>query len=56
MKHLRGFGSRYFSLAVIAMYSTLSKLCKSDSNRAYHQKPHIIKIPKTSPPINISIF
>lgn len=50
MKHLRGFSNRYFSLAVIAMYSTLFKLCKTDSNRVYHLKSHIIKIPKTSPP------
>lgn len=54
MKHLRGFGNRYFSLAVIAMYSTLFKLCKSDSNRVYHLKSHIIKIPKTSPPYQIT--
>ncbi len=54
MKHLRGFGNRYFSLAVIAMYSTLFKLCKSDSNRVYHLKSHIIKIPKTSPPNSFS--
>jgi len=56
MKHLRGFGKRYFSLAVIALYSTLHKLCKNDSNRFYHKKPHIIKTPKTSPPIIVSIF
>ena len=30
MKHLKGYKRRYFSLAVIAMYSTLFKLCTKD--------------------------
>jgi len=38
MKHLRGYGKRYFSLAIIAMYSTLNKLSKADSNFQYHLK------------------
>ena len=38
MKHLKGYGKRYFSLAVIAMYSTLNKLSKIDSNFQYHLK------------------
>jgi hypothetical protein len=37
-KHLKGFGKRYFSLAVIAMYSTLFKLTRADSNFQYHIK------------------
>ena len=56
MKYLKGFRRRYFSLAVIAMYSTLFKLSKNDSNRVYHLKPRIIKIPKTSPPHLLSSF
>jgi hypothetical protein len=38
MKHLNGFGKRYFSLAIIAMYSTLYKLCKMHNNYQYHLK------------------
>ena len=38
MKHLKGYGKRYFSLAIIAMYSTLNKLSKADSNFQYHKK------------------
>ena len=38
MKHLKGYGKRYFSLAIIAMYSTLNKLSKNDSNFQYHKK------------------
>jgi hypothetical protein len=37
-KHLKGFGKRYFSLAVIAMYSTLFKLTRADNNFQYHIK------------------
>ena len=38
MKHLNGFGKRYFSLAIIAMYSTLFKLSTLDNNYKYHLK------------------
>jgi len=50
MKHLRGYTRRYFSLAVIAMYSTLNKLCRVESNFQYHKSAFKIEEYKTSPP------
>ena len=50
MKHLRGHTRRYFSLAVIAMYSTLHRLCRLDSNYQYHSFAFKIEEYKTSPP------
>lgn len=50
MKHLRGYTKRYFSLAVIAMYSTMHKLSRLDSNYQYHKLAHDILPRKTSPP------
>jgi hypothetical protein len=38
MKHLKGYGKKYFSLAIIAMYSTINKLSTIDSNFQYHIK------------------
>ena len=51
MKHLNGFGKRYFSLAIIAMYSTLIKLCTIDTNHQYHLLAFAYQEYKTSPPI-----
>ena len=50
MKHLRGYTRRYFSLAIIAMYSTLYKLCTIDNNQQYHLYAFKIEEYKTSPP------
>jgi len=50
MKHLKGYGKRYFSLAIIAMYSTLNKLSQIDSNFQYHKKAFAYQENKTSPP------
>ncbi|MEA3314977.1 MAG: hypothetical protein U9Q30_03905 [Campylobacterota bacterium] len=50
MKHLKGFGKRYFSLAIIAMYSTLYKLSKVDSNFQYHIKSFEYLPLKQAPP------
>ena len=50
MKHLKGYGKRYFSLAIIAMYSTLYKLSTVDSNFKYHIKSFAYQEYKTSPP------
>jgi len=50
MKHLRGYTRRYFSLAIIAMYSTLNKLCTIDSNFQYHKYAFKVQEYKTSPP------
>ena len=50
MKHLRGFNKRYFSLAIIAMYSTLFKLCRVDSNYIYHLKAFKYSQPSRDPP------
>ena len=50
MKHLKGYGKRYFSLAIIAMYSTSSKLSKNDNNFQYHKKAFEFIQPSTAPP------
>lgn len=50
MKHLKGYGKRYFSLAIIAMYSTLDKLSRIDSNFQYLKKAFAYQEYKTSPP------
>ncbi len=53
MKHLRGYTKRYFSLAVIAMYSTLERLAKIDNNYKYHKLFYKQPEHKTSPPTNL---
>jgi len=52
MKHLKGYGKKYFSLAIIAMYSTLFKLTKSDVNFQYHKSAWQFSDTLTSPPSN----
>ncbi len=52
MKHLKGYKKRYFSLAIIAMYSTLFKLNGRDASYIYHKLSHKDPTKKTSPPIN----
>ncbi len=51
MKHLKGYFKKYFSLAVIAMYSTLYKLCTSDNNFIYHKKAYKYNLPVRDPPV-----
>ena len=53
MKHLKGFGRRYFSLAIIAMYSTVYKLSSIDVKFKYHVQAFEYEENKTSPPIMI---
>jgi len=55
MKYLNGFGKRYFSLAIIAMYSTLYKLCAVDNNFQYHLKAFEFLPLKKAPPENLVI-
>ena len=50
MKHLRGYTRRYFSLAIIAMYSTLHKLTRLDSSYQYYKFAFKVQEYKTSPP------
>ncbi len=50
MKYLRGNRKRYFSLAIIAMYSTWHKLARLDSNYQYHKLAYDLPHHKTSPP------
>jgi hypothetical protein len=50
MKHLKGYGKKYFSLAFIAMYSTIHKLSTNDSNFVYHKKAFEFIQPSTAPP------
>ncbi len=54
MKHLRGYTRRYFSLAIIAMYSTLHKLSRLDNNYQYLKFAFKIQEYKTSPPAQIA--
>jgi uncharacterized protein Veg len=51
MKHLKGYTKRYFSLAIIAMYSSLFKLTRDDSNYVYHKKSWQFRDTLTSPPL-----
>jgi len=51
MKHLKGYTKRYFKLSIIAMYSTLYKLTRVDSNYQYHLKSFEYQEYKTSPPM-----
>jgi hypothetical protein len=51
MKHLKGYGKRYFSLAIIAMYSTINKLSCADVNFQYHIKAFEYLPLKQAPPI-----
>lgn len=53
MKHLRGYTKRYFSLAIIAIYSTLHKLCMVDTKQQYHIYAYKIQEYKPSPPAEI---
>ncbi|SFV70706.1 hypothetical protein MNB_SV-3-439 [hydrothermal vent metagenome] len=50
-KYLRGHTKQYFSLSVIAMYSTLHKLCTLDSNYQYHKLAYSLVPHKTAPPL-----
>jgi hypothetical protein len=50
MKHLRGYTKQYFSLAIIAMHSTLHKLCRLDISYQYHKLPFSPLPRKTAPP------
>ncbi len=50
MKHLRGHSRRYFSLATIAMHSTLHRLCSIESRYRHRDRPHLYHEYKTSPP------
>ncbi len=49
-KYLRGHSKQYFSLATIAMYSTIHILSWIDSNYQYHKKAFEYQEYKTSPP------
>ncbi len=48
--YLRGHNKQYFSLAVIAMYSTLHKLSRLDNNYQYHKLAYSLSPQKTAPP------
>jgi hypothetical protein len=50
MKDLRGYTKRYFSLAIIAMFSTLHKLSRIRSSLQYHTIAFVYHEYKTSPP------
>ncbi|MEA2048508.1 MAG: hypothetical protein U9O64_08715 [Campylobacterota bacterium] len=49
-KYLRGHNRQYFSLIVIAIYSTLHKLSRLDSNYQYHKLSFSPLPQKTAPP------
>jgi len=50
MKYLKGYTKRYFSLAVITLYSTIDKLSKTNSNFQYHKKAFEFIQPSQAPP------
>jgi hypothetical protein len=50
MKHIRGHSKRYFSLAAIAMHSTMHRLCSLDERYRHQDRPHLYHEYKTSPP------
>jgi hypothetical protein len=50
MKHLRGHSKRYFTLAAIAMHSTLHRILRYESVSRHHTLPHRIQEYSTSPP------
>jgi hypothetical protein len=50
MKYLRGLTKRYFTFAAMALYSSLWKLRRLDSNYQYHLKAFKAQERKTSPP------
>jgi len=51
MKHLNGYGKRYFSLAIIAMYSTINKLSSIDIKFKYHIKAFEYSPLSQAPPL-----
>jgi hypothetical protein len=51
MRYLKGYGKRYFSLAIIAMYSTIDKLSAVDINYQYHITAWEYQQLKTGPPL-----
>ena len=51
MKHLKGYGKRYFSLAIIAVYSTVNKLYKDEINFKYHLNLFELLPLKQAPPL-----
>jgi hypothetical protein len=53
MKYLKGYGKRYFSLAIISMYSTIDKLSTVDTNFQYHIKAWQYQEPQTGPPLHL---
>ena len=54
MKHLRGYTKRYYKLSIIAMYSTINKLCTIDSNFMYHKKAFEYDTVNKDPPFKNS--
>jgi len=50
MKFLKGYTKRYFSLAIITIYSTIDKLSKKSSNFQYHKKAFEFIQPSQAPP------
>ncbi len=50
MKYPKGTHQRYFSLVIIAIYSTMFKLSTIESNHQYHNHTFEYQEYKTSPP------
>jgi hypothetical protein len=49
-KFLKGKKKKYFSLAIITIYSTLHKLSKLESSFTYHKRAFDTRKRQTSPP------
>ncbi|WP_164968098.1 hypothetical protein [Arcobacter sp. CECT 8986] len=57
MKNLRGYKKQYFKLSIIAMYSTIKKLCNVETNNnLYHKKAYENKISSLDPPKTLEIL
>jgi len=54
-KYLRGYKKQYFKLSIIAMYSTLYKLCRVEANYQYHLKAFEYQEQNNSPPLTLFI-
>lgn len=53
MKNLRGYNKQYFKLSTIAMFSTINKLCTSETNsNLYHKIAYENEIQSLDPPLN----
>ncbi|WP_164967688.1 hypothetical protein [Arcobacter sp. CECT 8985] len=57
MKNLRGYKKQYFKLSIIAMFSTIIKLCTVEiNNNLYHKRAYENEINSLDPPKTLEIL